>query len=85
LSMTDWKMTAKTILCEAVDDEVTLLLLKDGNIRCTGCKKYNEPNSITLGLIRSKTSRLKRPIKCEGEQCPRVTGYKDQILAEESK
>jgi hypothetical protein len=83
--MADWKMTAKTIFCEAVDDEVTLLLSRDGSIRCTGFKKYNQPNSFTLGLIKQKTGRLKRPVKCEGEQCPRVTGYKKQIMAEETK
>ena len=81
----DWKITAKTILCEAVDDEVTLLLYKDGSIHCTGSKKYNQPNSITQAMIKSKTNRLKRPIKCEGEGCPRVTGYQEQILTEETK
>jgi hypothetical protein len=83
--MADWKITAKTIFCEAVDDEVTLLLNKDGEIHCTGCKKYSQPNNITRAIIRQKTSLLKRPVKCEGEQCPRVTGYREQILAEEIK
>jgi hypothetical protein len=83
--MADWKITAKTIFCDAVDDEVTLLLYRNGTIRCTGCKKYNEPNSITLALIKGKNSHLKKPIKCEGEQCPRVTGYKEQIMAEETR
>jgi hypothetical protein len=83
--MADWKITAKTIFCDAVDDEVTLLLYRNGTIRCTGCKKYSEPNSITLALIKSKNSRFKKTIKCEGEQCPRVTGYKEQIMAEETR
>jgi hypothetical protein len=82
--MSDWKVTAKTILCDAVDDEVTLLLYRDGTIHCTGCKKYTQPNSITRALIKSKNSSLKRRIKCEGEGCPRVAGYKEQILAEET-
>jgi hypothetical protein len=83
--MADWKITAKTILCDAVEDEVTLLIYKDGTVHCTGCKKYDQPNSLTLKLIKQKSSRLHRIIKCEGEQCPRVTGYKGQILAEETK
>jgi hypothetical protein len=83
--MADWKITAKTVFCDDVDDEVTLIIYKDGSTRCTGCKKYTEPNSVTLGLVKSKTRRLKRPIKCEGEGCPRITGYKAQIMAEEIK
>ncbi|MBN1191509.1 MAG: hypothetical protein JXA46_17265 [Dehalococcoidales bacterium] len=83
--MSDWKITAKTIFCNAVDDEVTLLLHRNGDIHCTGFKKYNEPNEITLALIKSKTSLSKKPIKCEGEGCPRVVGYKEQIIAEETR
>lgn len=83
--MTDWQITAKTIYCDAVDDEVTLLVYKDISIHCTGCKKYNEPDDITRSSIREKSRKLKRPVKCEGEQCPRVNNYKEQILAEETK
>ena len=80
--MTDWQITAKTIFCEAVDDEVTVMVQKNGDTRCTGCRKYNQPNDITRTLVKEKNRKLKRTIKCEGEDCPRVTGYKNQILAE---
>ena len=80
--MPDWQITAKTIFCEAVDDEVTILLQKSGEARCTGFRKYDQPNEITRTLVNQKTRRLKRSIKCEGENCLRVTGYKNQILAE---
>jgi hypothetical protein len=83
--MTDWQTTAKTIYCDAVDDEVTILIFKNFSLRCTGCKKYTELNDITLNIIKEKNHRLKRPIKCEGEQCHRVAGYKEKILAEEAK
>ncbi len=83
--MTNRQITAKTIFCDAVDDEVTVLVYKDGSTRCTGFKKYNQPNSITLGLIRKKARQLKKPIKCEGEQCFRQSQYKNKILAEERK
>jgi hypothetical protein len=79
--MTDWQITAKTIFCEAVDDEVTVLIFKNGTARCTGCRKYDQPNDITRTLVKEKTHRLKRTLKCEGESCPRVTGYKNQILS----
>lgn len=82
--MTAWKITAKTIYCEAVDDEVTLLLHSDGTMRCTGFRKYNEPNSLTRSAMREKIRRFNKRIKCEGENCPRVTQYKEKILAEEN-
>jgi hypothetical protein len=82
--MTGWQTTAKTIFCDSVDDEVTLLVFKDGSTRCTGCKKYSQPNAVTIRLIKEKSRRLKRPIKCEGDQCLRITGYKEKIMAEES-
>jgi hypothetical protein len=83
--MANWQITAKTLYCEAVEDEVTVLVYKNGSTLCTGCKKYEKPDSITLGLIREKTKNLKRTIKCEGEPCPRVTQYKEKILAEEAE
>jgi hypothetical protein len=80
--MINWQITAKTIFCEAVDDEVTVLVNKDGSVRCTGCRKYEQPNDITRALVREKKRRLKRSVKCEGEGCARVTGYKNQIMAD---
>ena len=80
--MIDWQITAKTIFCEAVDDEVTVLVQKSGAVHCTGFRKYDQPNDITRTLVKEKTRKLKRPIRCEGESCSRVTGYKNQIMAE---
>jgi hypothetical protein len=79
-----WQVTAKTIYCDAVDDEVTVLVYKDFSVRCTGFKKYNQPNDITLRILKKKTHYLKKPLICQGEQCPRVTSYKEKILAEET-
>ena len=81
--MTDWQITAKTIYCEAVEDEVTVMVYKNATVRCTGCKKYTEPNAITIGAIKEKSQRLQRPIKCEGESCARVTTYQEAILSQE--
>ena len=38
--MTDWEITATTVYCDAVDDEVTLIVYRDGTIKCTGHQKY---------------------------------------------
>jgi hypothetical protein len=83
--MSNWQITAKTIFCQAVDDEVTVMVNKDQSVRCTGLKKYNEPNDITRKLVSEKNRRLKRTIKCEGEGCSLMAGYKAAILAEEAK
>jgi hypothetical protein len=83
--MSNWQTTAKTIFCDAVDDEVTVMIYKDNSARCTGCKKYTEPNDITRKLVSNKNQQHKRALKCEGEGCPRVTGYKASILAEEAR
>jgi hypothetical protein len=83
--MTDWQTTAKTIYCEAVDDEVTILVFKDFSVHCTGYKKYTVLSDFTLNTIKAKNRKLRRPVKCEGEGCPRVLKYKERIHAEESK
>jgi TATA-box binding protein (TBP) (component of TFIID and TFIIIB) len=80
--MTDWQITAKTIFCEAVDDEVTVIVHSNGAVNCTGCRKYDQPNDMTRILVKEKTRKIKRAVKCEGESCPRVTGYKNQIQTE---
>jgi len=82
--MVDWEITAKTIYCDAVEDEVTIMLYKDGSLRCTGFKKYTVPNRVTQRVMKQKSAELKKPIKCEGEGCYRAVGYKDRIMTEES-
>jgi hypothetical protein len=83
--MPGWQVTAKTIYCEAVEDEVTVLVYRNGPTRCTGFKKYTEPNDITRQAIKTKKTNFRHALRCEGEQCPRVTRYKEQILAEEKQ
>lgn len=82
--MADWQVTATTIYCDAVDDEVTILVYKDGSIRCTGYKKYVEnPDKETAQMLKKKGKRLGRNLKCEGPQDSRVTSYRDKLTAEE--
>jgi hypothetical protein len=33
--MVNWTITATTILCARIKDEVTVLVYKDGSVRCT--------------------------------------------------
>lgn len=80
--MVSWQVTATTIYCDAVDDEVTLLVYKDWSVKCTGYKKYGEPSGDTIDLLKKKSRQLKRQVECVGPECCRVTQYKEKLLSE---
>ncbi len=81
--MINWQITAKTIYCDAVDDEVTIMVLKDWSVRCTGYYKYggSDKNSDSL---KKKAKKIKHQLKCEGQECSRVTQYKERLFEEET-
>jgi hypothetical protein len=81
--MVDWQITATTIHCEAVDDEVTLLVYKDWSVKCTGYGKYGAGKSTTAR--QRKNGQLKREPKCVGPECPQAISYKENLLSEEAK
>lgn len=82
--MTDWQVTAKTIYCDAVDDDVTIMVYKDWSTRCTGYKKYVESlNKETAEMLKKKAKRLGRNLRCEGPLDHRVTEYRDKLAAED--
>jgi hypothetical protein len=80
----EWQVTATTIYCEAVDDDVTLIVDKDWNVKCTGYKKFTTNlNKETAGILKQKSRRLGRSLKCEGPLDFRVTDYRDRLMAQE--
>jgi hypothetical protein len=81
--MVNWQVTATTIYCDAVDDEVTIMVQKDWSIRCTGYYKYSGSNEGSASL-KKKAKKIKRQLKCEGQECFRVTRYKESLLKEET-
>ena len=82
--MIDWQVTATTIYCDAVDDDVTLIVDKDWNIRCTGYTRYiTNLDKETARTHKQKSRRLGRNLKCEGPQDFRVTDYRDRLMAQE--
>jgi len=83
--MVNWKVTAATIYCDAVDDEVTLLVYRDGSAKCIGYGKYGEPGKEIAKLMKKKSKQLKRQLGCEGSECYRVIQYRDKLFAEETK
>jgi len=81
--MVNWQITATTIHCDAIDEEVTLLVYKDWSTKCTGYKKYGQPSKEMLDLLKKKSKRSKRQLECTGLECPRITQYKEKLLSEE--
>jgi hypothetical protein len=70
--MADWQITATTIYCNDVDDEVTVIVNRDGAVRCVKFGKYGEPGKDTVQL------------KCGGPECSLVIEYRDRLFAEEA-
>jgi len=83
--MVDWQVTATTIYCDFVADEVTIVVYKDWSVKCTGHSKYGEPDKQALGLLKKKSQQLERQLKCEGLQCQPITHYKEKLSAEEAR
>ena len=83
--MVNWQVTATTIYCDAVDDEVTLMVYKDGSAKCVGYERYREPDKETAKLMKKKSKGLGRKLECGGSECWRVIQYKDKLFAEETE
>jgi hypothetical protein len=78
----DWQVTAKAIYCDAVDDDVIIMVYKDWSTRCTGYKKYVESlNKETAKILKRKAKRLGRNLGCEGPLDYRVISYRDILAA----
>ena len=81
--MTNWTMTATTIYCDAIGDEVTLIVYKDGRSKCTGYDKYRKPDKEIAKAIKIKSKQLGKKIKCDGLECYRILQYRDKVLVGE--
>lgn len=81
--MVDWQVTATTIYCDAVQDEVTIFVYKDGSLGCTGCDRNpggenkNPPNPET-------GDKHPRKLGCLGLPCEHTTGYRAKLMSEEN-
>jgi hypothetical protein len=84
--MVDWQLTATSIYCDAVDDDVTIIVNGDRTTRCTGYVKYVEKhNKDNEATLKAKSKKLGRKIACEGPLDHRVTDYRDKLFAEDSE
>jgi hypothetical protein len=80
LEKPDWQITATTVFCDSVDDEVTLMVYADGTSRCTGRQKYVKPDKETSRAMKKKARRSGKIPMCLGDDCPRLKQYRDNIL-----
>jgi hypothetical protein len=85
LKKPDWEITATTVYCDAVDDEVTLIISADGTSRCTGREKYLKPNKETSRAMRKKSRQQPKPLACRDNECTTLRSYRDNILDSEGK
>jgi hypothetical protein len=80
----EWQVTATTVYCDAVDDDVTIMVHHDWSTSCTGYRKYVENlDKATAKLLKRKARQLGRDLRCEGPLDHRVTDYRDKLVAEE--
>lgn len=84
--MVNWQVTATTIYCDAVDGDITIMVYKDGSIRCVGYKKYVESiTKETAKELKKRAKKLGRELRCEGPECSRVIAYRDKVFAEQAE
>jgi hypothetical protein len=76
--MVNWQVTATTVHCETVNEDVTLLVNKDWSVKCTGFTKYGKTG-------KSANSRDRQNHKCEGTGCHLAVQYRQKLQAEETK
>ncbi len=81
--MVDWQVTATTVYCDAVDEDVTLMVYKDGSTKCAGYKKYGESGGSKPAKKKNRNSG--RKLECQGLECSRATQYRDKLFAEDAE
>jgi hypothetical protein len=82
--MVDWQVTAVTIECSAVAEEVTIVVKNDWSAQCTGFDKYTTSKKASLELTK-RSLNMKRVLDCKGMQCHQITAYIEKLQSEESQ
>ena len=81
--MVDWQVTAITIECRAIAEEVTIIVKSDWSAQCTGFAKYASSRKASIELTK-RSLNMKRVLECKGIQCPHITAYIEKLQLEES-
>jgi hypothetical protein len=80
--MVDWQITATTLVCNAIAEEVTVLVYPDWTVRCTGLEEYTKNRRASLELLK-RSLTLKKTLECKGLDCPTIVEYKLKLEDEE--
>ena len=81
--MVDWQVTAVTIECSSVAEEVTIVVKNDWSAQCTGFQKYTTSRKAGIELTK-RSLNMKRVLDCKGIQCQQITAYIQKLQSEES-
>jgi len=79
----EWKITAATINCRAVADEVTIIVKNDWSVQCSGFDKLKNSRRAQLQMV-ERSLDLKRTLDCKGMQCKQITDYLEKLRSEEN-
>lgn len=82
--MVDWQVTATTLICPSVAEEVTILVYPDWTVKCTGFEKYMKDRSASIDLLK-KSLIMKKTLDCKGLDCPQIIEYKYKLQDEERR
>jgi len=82
LKPANWQVTATTIHCDYVDDNVTLMVDRDWTTRCAWYHRYKQKILENPKQKFDKAIRLKMA-KCPGTECPIALEYRDKLIREE--
>jgi hypothetical protein len=83
LNKPNWEITATTVYCDGIDDEVTLIVYTDGTSRCTGRDSYARSDKEKSTTLKKKIRKQKLS-GCSADGCPRVKQYRESILHREN-
>jgi hypothetical protein len=78
--MVDWELTATTIYCDDVDDEVTIIVQGNGTVKCTGSQKYSQNNKEAQKELKKKSQKAGKPLLCKDTACKKLPKYRDELM-----
>jgi len=78
--MVDWEVTATTIYCDDVDDEVTIIVNGNGTVKCTGVQKYHPANKQAAKELKKKSKNKDKTLLCKDAACSKINKYLDELL-----
>jgi len=71
--MVNWQVTAATLRCDIIGEEVTLLVYKDWSVKCTAYSKF----------ANGKVGKAAIHSRCEGTDCQVASHYREKLRSEE--